>query len=413
VETHLADWLAGTPDGEDAGENLRRCVHCGFCLATCPTYLLTGDERDSPRGRIYLMKQVLEGTAPTRSTLAHLDRCLTCRNCETTCPSGVEYGHLVDVGRKFVERQVRRPRHERLVRWLLRETLTRRRLFDPAMRLGQFVRPLLPAFLRDKVPVRRAPGVWPVRHHARKVLLLNGCTQPAMLPSIDAATARVLDHLGIEAIVEARSGCCGAIRHHLNDTEGALAEARRNIDAWLPHLEAGVEVVLVNASGCGAMVKEYAHLLRADPAWADKARRIVDATRDPAEWLPAELAGQTDRIRAALARGAVPSRLVFHAPCTLQHGQQIRGAVERWLASVGVTPAVVPDGHLCCGSAGTYSVLQPALSRQLRSNKLTALQGSRPEQILSANIGCIAHLQAGTDTPVRHWIEWLDEALNA
>jgi len=413
VETHLADRLVGTPDGDDAELNLRRCVHCGFCLATCPTYKLLGDERDSPRGRIYLMKQVVEGATPTLATLQHLDRCLTCRNCETTCPSGVEYGHLVDVGRKLVEEQVRRPLGERVVRALLREGLTRRWLFGPAMRIGQLVRPMLPAVLRDKVPARRDPGQWPSRTHARKVLLLNGCTQPAMMPSIDAATARVLDRVGIEAIVERRSGCCGAIRHHLNDTEGALQQVRRNIDAWIPHLDAGVEVVLVNASGCGAMVKEYAHLLRADPAYAQEAKRVVEATRDPAEWLPGELASQADAIRKRVRDGAVATRVAFHPPCTLQHGQRIRGAVEGWLASVGVTPLYVPDAHLCCGSAGTYSVLQPELAMQLRSNKLEALHSGGPAQVLSANIGCIAHLQAGTPTPVRHWVEWVDEVLGA
>ncbi len=413
METHLVDRLVGTPDGDDAELNLRRCVHCGFCLATCPTYKLLGDERDSPRGRIYLMKQVVEGAAPTLATLQHLDRCLTCRNCETTCPSGVEYGHLIDVGRKLVEEQVRRPLGERVVRALLREGLTRRWLFGPAMRIGQLVRPMLPAVLRDKVPARREPGQWPSRTHARKVLLLNGCTQPAMMPSIDAATARVLDRVGIEAIVERRSGCCGAIRHHLNDTEGALQQVRRNIDAWIPHLDAGVEVVLVNASGCGAMVKEYAHLLRADPAYAQKAKRVVEATRDPAEWLPGELASHADAIRERVRDGAVATRVAFHPPCTLQHGQRIRGAVEGWLASVGVKPLYVPDAHLCCGSAGTYSVLQPELAMQLRSNKLEALHSGGPAQVLSANIGCIAHLQAGTPTPVRHWVEWVDEVLGS
>ncbi len=411
METHLVDRLVGTPDGDDAELNLRRCVHCGFCLATCPTYKLLGDERDSPRGRIYLMKQVVEGVTPTLATLQHLDQCLTCRNCETTCPSGVEYGHLVDVGRKLVEEQVRRPLRERVVRALLREGMTRRWLFAPAMRIGQLVRPLLPAVLRDNIPERRNPGAWPARSHARKVLLLNGCVQPAMAPSIDAATARVLDRLGIEAVVERRSGCCGAIRHHLNDTEGALAQARRNIDAWIPHLDAGVEIVLVNASGCGAMVKEYAHLLRADPAYAEQARRVVEATRDPAEWLPGELASQTEALRARVREGDVPGRVAFHPPCTLQHGQRIRGAVENWLASIGVAPTWVPDSHLCCGSAGTYSVLQPELSMQLRVNKLAALHTEAPSMILSANIGCIAHLQAGTATPVRHWVEWVDEAL--
>ncbi|MCD6679698.1 MAG: glycolate oxidase subunit GlcF [Burkholderiaceae bacterium] len=411
METHLVDRLVGTPDGDDAELNLRRCVHCGFCLATCPTYKLLGDERDSPRGRIYLMKQVVEGATPTLATLQHLDRCLTCRNCETTCPSGVEYGHLVDVGRKLVEEQVRRPLRERVVRALLREGMTRRWIFAPAMRIGQFVRPLLPAVLRDKVPERRDPGTWPANTHARKVLLLNGCVQPAMMPSIDAATARVLDRLGIEAIVERRSGCCGAVRHHLNDTEGALAQARRNIDAWIPHLDAGVEIVLVNASGCGAMVKEYAHLLRDDPAYAEKARRVVEATRDPAEWLTGELAPHAEALRAQVRAGAAPARVAFHPPCTLQHGQRIRGAVETWLASIGVAPTWVPDSHLCCGSAGTYSVLQPELSKQLRANKLAALHTEAPAMVLSANVGCIAHLQAGTDTPVRHWVEWVDEAL--
>ncbi len=413
METHLADRLVGTPDGADAELNLRRCVHCGFCLATCPTYKLLGDERDSPRGRIYLMKQVVEGGRPTLATLQHLDQCLTCRNCETTCPSGVEYGHLVDVGRKLVEEQVRRPWRERLVRAALREGLTRRWLFGPAMRVGQFVRPLLPAVLREKVPQRRDPGAWPARTHRRKALLLNNCTQSAMIPSIDAATARVLDRLGIEAIVERRSGCCGAIRHHLNDTEGALAQARRNIDAWLPHLDSGVEGVLVNASGCGAMVKEYAHLLRADPAYAQKAARIVEATKDPAEWLLQELDAQVPQFRERIEASGAATRIAFHAPCTLQHGQRIRGVVEQWLASVGVAPSYVPDAHLCCGSAGTYSVLQPELSGRLRTNKLEALHSGDPAAILSANIGCITHLQAGTATPVRHWIEWVDEVLTA
>jgi len=416
METHLADWLKGTADGAEAELNLRRCVHCGFCLATCPTYQLLGDELDSPRGRIYLMKQVAEGVQPGAATLAHLDRCLTCRNCETTCPSGVEYGHLVDVGRKLVEERVRRPPGERLLRFALRETLTRRWLFDPAMRIGQLLRPLLPAALRDKVPERRPAGAWPRGAHARKVLILNGCTQPAMMPVIDAASARVLDRLGIETVLEQRSGCCGAIRHHLADPEGALAQARRNIDAWLPHLERGAEAIVINASGCGAMVKEYAHLLREDAAYAAKAQRVVAATKDLAEWLPAQLAGSIDTIRARIdarkdARAGVPERVAFHPPCTLQHGQRIRGEVERLLDALGVERLAVAESHLCCGSAGTYSVLEPALSLQLRERKLDHLQAGRPDLILSANIGCLAHLQAGTGTPVRHWIEWLDEAM--
>jgi glycolate oxidase iron-sulfur subunit len=414
METHLADWLKGTPDGIEAEAILRSCVHCGFCTATCPTYQLLGDELDGPRGRIYLIKQVVEGSAPTASTLDHLDRCLTCRNCESTCPSGVQYGHLVDIGRKLVEERVRRPIGQRLVRAILREGMTRRWLFDPGMRLGQAMRPLLPPLLRDKVPERRDAGAWPNREHPRKVMLLNGCTQPAMMPRIDAATARVLDAIGVQVIVEQRSGCCGAIRQHLGDGDGALADARRNIDAWWPHLngERRVEAILINASGCGAMVKDYAHLLRGDPAYAEKARKVVDATRDLAEWLPREFAAAGERL-SALVRRKPAQTVAFHPPCSLQHGQQVRGEVERFLASLDVEVLPVNDAHLCCGSAGTYAVLQPVLSKQLRDRKLANLQALRPRVLLSANIGCISHLQAGTETPVRHWIEWLDDAIAA
>jgi glycolate oxidase iron-sulfur subunit len=412
METHLADWLKDTPDGIEAQAILRSCVHCGFCTATCPTYQLLGDELDGPRGRIYLIKQVVEGAAPTAATQSHLDRCLTCRNCESTCPSGVRYGHLVDIGRKLVDAKVRRPLRERLLRAALREGLTRRGLFGAAMSAGQSVRRLLPASLREKVPARRAAGAWPGRTHSRKVLMPLGCVQPAMMPSVDAATARVLDSIEIQAIVEARSGCCGAIRHHLDDHEGALADARRNIDTWWPHVEAGVEAILSNASGCGVMIKDYAHLLRDDPAYAERARTVSELARDLAQWLPAEF--EAARSRKAVALRRMPDGSVaFHPPCTLQHGQQVRGQVERLLAGLGVEVQPVADVHLCCGSAGTYSVLQPQLSRQLRARKLASLEAGRPAMLLSANVGCISHLQAGTDTPVRHWIEWLDEAISA
>jgi glycolate oxidase iron-sulfur subunit len=433
METHLADWLRGTPEGVEADSILRSCVHCGFCTATCPTYQLLGDELDGPRGRIYLMKQVMEGVPPTRETQLHLDRCLTCRNCESTCPSGVRYGHLVDIGRKLVDQRVQRPLGERVMRGALREGLTRRWLFEPAMRVGQVVRPLLPAAVKAKVPERRDPGRWPQRVHARKVLLLQGCVQPGMIPAIDAATARVLDAVGVQSVVATRSGCCGAIRHHLDDHAGALHEARRNIDAWWPWIDGsavsrtdggalaasggqGVEAIVANASGCGAMLKEYGHLLRDDPAYADKARRVAQLTRDLAEFLPAE----SERLRARLApmteagqAGAPPRRVAFHPPCTLQHGQQVRGAVEALLAACGAELAPFAESHLCCGSAGTYSVLQADLSRQLRDRKLGHLQAGAPQAILSANIGCLTHLQSGTGTPVRHWIEWVDQALAA
>jgi glycolate oxidase iron-sulfur subunit len=410
METHLADWLKGTRDGDEAEAILRKCVHCGFCTATCPTYQLLGDELDGPRGRIYLIKSVVEGEKPTASTMEHLDRCLTCRNCESTCPSGVDYGHLVDIGRKLVEQQVERPASQRFMRTLLRETLTRRWLFDPAMRVGQAVRPLLPEALKAKVPERRDPGKRPSRSHARKVILLEGCVQPGMLPSIDAATDRVLDRLGLEAVRPQGSGCCGAIRHHLNDQAGAANDARRNIAAWWPLIEAGAEAILINASGCGAMVKDYAHLLADDPEWAARAKQVVERTRDLAEWLPVEIDAA---IAAGRLRAAPSSRVVFHPPCTLQHGQKVRGVVEGLLTRLGATVLPVGESHLCCGSAGTYSVLQPQLSGELRARKLGHLTAGKPELILSANIGCITHLQAGTGTPVRHWIEWLDEQMGA
>lgn len=407
METTLAPWIANTREGRVAQEILRKCVHCGFCTATCPTYQILGDERDGPRGRIYMIKKMVEGEAVTRETQIHLDRCLTCRNCETTCPSGVEYGKLVDIGREIIEHRISRPMGERLVRSLLKNGLSSA-LFAPAMRLGQALRVAMPRALKAKVPAYRPPGPLPTRTHARKVFLLNGCVQPAMLPGIDAATRRVLDALGIESLVAKDSGCCGAIRHHLSDPQGGLADIRRNIDAWWPMVsENKIHAIVVNASGCGVLVKEYGYLLADDSAYAEKARRISELTRDPIELLE-ELAPE---LKALLSDKPYSKRVVFHPPCTLQHGQKIRGAVEILLTALGAELGSVADSHLCCGSAGTYSVLQPALSGELKSRKVTALTASRPEVILSANVGCITHLQSGTDVPVRHWIEWIDERL--
>ena len=431
MQTTLAPEFQGTRDGAQAEAILRKCVHCGFCTATCPTYQLLGDELDGPRGRIYLMKQVLEGAPVTRKTQQHLDRCLTCRNCETTCPSGVQYGHLVDIGRRIVERKVERPAGERAVHWLLKEGLTSP-LFAPAMKLGQAVRPLLPATLQHKVPATQGARAheWPRRGHARKMLMLSGCVQPAMLPNINAATARVLDAAGIQAVVAAGAGCCGAIRSHLNDSEGGLADMRRNIDAWWPHVEragadGGVEAIVMNASGCGVTVKEYGHALAHDPAYADKARRISALTRDLSELLPGMLPALRERLGGTQATAAAPGgataapsaprgRLIFHPPCTLQHGQQLRGGVESHLRELGFDVRLATsESHLCCGSAGTYSVLQPELATQLRDRKLSALAPAAGETVISANIGCIQHLQSGTAAPVRHWVEVLDEALAA
>jgi len=414
MQTNLAAEFKDTPEGREAEAILRKCVHCGFCTATCPTYQLLGDELDGPRGRIYLIKQVLEGAAVTRSTQLHLDRCLTCRNCESTCPSGVQYGNLVEIGRNIVDDKVERPRRERTVRWLLKEGLTSP-LFGPAMALGQAVRPLLPAALKSKVPPKPPSNSrirahrWPTREHARKVLMLMGCVQPAMLPNINSATARVLDAAGIQTLVADEAGCCGAIRTHLNDHDGGLADMRRNVDAWWPLVAKGaVEAIVMNASGCGVMVKEYAHALRNDPAYADKAQRISELTRDLSELLP----DLVPRLKPKLRLRGSPTRLAFHPPCTLQHGQQLRGGVETHLNALGFDVRIASnESHLCCGSAGTYSVLQPELAYQLRDRKLGHLAPLEPQAIVSANIGCIQHLQTGTATPVRHWVEVLDEAL--
>ena len=411
MQTNLAPEFKGTPEGIEAEAILRKCVHCGFCTATCPTYQLLGDELDGPRGRIYLMKQMLEGAPVTRSTQQHLDRCLTCRNCESTCPSGVQYGNLVEIGRRLVDERVPRPTGEKAVRWLLKEGLTSP-LFSPAMKLGQMVRPLLPDSLKNKVP-GKAPArahQWPTREHKRKVLMLLGCVQPAMMPGINSATARVLDAAGIQTVVADEAGCCGAIRTHLNDHEGGLKDMRRNIDAWWPLVSNGgaFEAIVMNASGCGVTVKEYGHALAGDPAYADKAKRISELTRDLSELLPDLVAPLKPKMRMR----NLATQLAFHPPCTLQHGQQLRGGVETHLNALGFNVQLATnESHLCCGSAGTYSVLQPELAYQLRDRKLANLAPLEAQTIVSANIGCIQHLQTGTTTPVRHWVEVLDEAL--
>jgi glycolate oxidase iron-sulfur subunit len=419
MQTKLSAEFQGTAEGTQAEEILRKCVHCGFCLATCPTYQLLGNELDSPRGRIYLVKQVLEGKAPTRATQEHLDRCLTCRNCETTCPAGVDYGRLIDIGRAIVEQRVERPLAQRSVRWLLKEGLTSP-LFGPALKLGAAMRPALPAAIQAKLPPvqpRAAAGVaapgWPARTHPRRVLLLAGCVQPGLQPDINPATARVLDAAGVQTIVAPSAGCCGAIRAHLADPAGALEHMRRNIDAWWPYLQAGGDgppayAIVTNASGCGVTVKEYGHHLAHDPAYAAKASRVSELARDVAE-VVGDLAAL---LQPRLPAGA--TRLAVHLPCTLQHGQRLPGILDQTLRALGFDPvAPATEGHLCCGSAGTYSVLQPELAQRLRDRKLTTLRALGVPVIVSANIGCIQHLQSGTDLPVRHWIEIVDSALAA
>jgi glycolate oxidase iron-sulfur subunit len=440
MQTKLSPEFKNTAHGAAAEAILRSCVHCGFCNATCPTYQVLGDELDGPRGRIYLIKQMLEGGEVGRSTQQHLDRCLTCLNCETTCPSGVEYGKLLSIGRVLVEERVARPVGRRLTRWLLKEGLTSP-LFAPLFKAARWAR-LVPRRLRGDVPsvgpppavgspstvgppravrppstVGPPPAVgmppaaaWPNRHHQRKMLLLAGCVQPAMLPNINGATARVLDACGIEIVVAEAAGCCGALREHLADIEGGLANARRNIDAWWPWVTAGtIEAIIMNASACGLAVKHYGEALAGDPLYRDKAARVSALARDVSELLPDLATMLTGKLRTAAA-GA----LSVHTPCTLQHGQRLRGGIEAALASLGfdVQPAA-RESHLCCGSAGTYSVLQPVLARTLRDRKIANLTAASPRCIVSANVGCIQHLQSGTAIPVRHWIEVVDGALQA
>jgi glycolate oxidase iron-sulfur subunit len=407
METNLAPFIRDTPEGREADAILRACVHCGFCTATCPTYQLLGDELDGPRGRIYLIKEVLEGEAVTAKTQLHLDRCLTCRSCETTCPSGVRYGRLVDIGRKIVDDRVGRTPGDAARRYALRKSLLSKPLFGVALSAGRLAKSLLPREIGDRIPALRNAGVWPSPRHARTVLIADGCVQPALAPNIDAATARVLDRLGASAIKAGGGGCCGALSYHLSEHDDARDIIRRNIDAWWPHVGRGVEAIVVTASGCCVMVKDYGHVMAHEPAYAEKARAIADLARDPIEIV----GGAWPKLAMQVKPAATAGKLAFHSPCTLQHGMQIRDQVEPVLRGLGFELTPVADSHLCCGSAGTYAVLQPELANALKANKLKALEGGHPTEIATANIGCMTHLASGTRTPVRHWIEILDERL--
>ena len=409
MQINIVSEFQNDPDIGTAKSIVNKCVHCGFCTATCPTYQVLGDELDGPRGRIYLMKEMLEGGAVTARTQSHLDRCLTCRNCESTCPSGVQYGRLVDIGRRYVDERVTRPLMQRLQRWAIRETLSRRSVFSFLFGLARFVRPVLPGTLKMKVQLPQPSGTWPTARGSRQMLLHEGCVQPALMPNVDAATARVMAKLGIELLIAPKAECCGAIRQHLNDHEGAHAQFKRNIDAWWPYVDQGVDTIVINASGCGAMIKEYGELLAHDPLYAEKARQISAMARDLSEILP-EYA-DTLVSQAQKKGGTTPSHITYHPPCTLQHGQKIRGAVESLLGKLGVTVKLCQDSHLCCGSAGTYAILQPEMSQTLLDRKLGNLLKTNPHEIVSANVGCINHLQSGTEVQVRHWIELVDRMI--
>ncbi|KGK42016.1 glycolate oxidase iron-sulfur subunit [Nitrincola sp. A-D6] len=405
MQTNLSEDAKKLPRAQEAEDILRSCVHCGFCTATCPTYQLLGDELDGPRGRIYLMKSFFEGGEVTRETQAHLDRCLTCRNCETTCPSGVNYHALLDIGRAAIEDKVGRPFSEKLVRSALRKVIPNPQIFEPLMKTGQLFRPILPASLKQKIPARSIKAKpRPENQHVRKMLILEGCVQPSLSPNTNAATARVLDKLGIQVITANEAGCCGAVDYHLNAHEAGLVRARQNIDAWWPMIESGAEAIIQTASGCGAFVKDYGHLLKDDPAYAEKANKISVLSKDLVEILAHE-----DLTALSLNSD---QKLAFHCPCTLQHALKLNGAVEGVLRRLGFTLTAVPDAHLCCGSAGTYSVTQPELSIQLRDNKLNALESGKPDMIATANIGCQTHLNGAGRTEVRHWIEIVEDALS-
>ncbi|MGN6315253.1 glycolate oxidase subunit GlcF [Trinickia sp.] len=407
MQTSLSEQARALPRADEAESILRACVHCGFCNATCPTYQLLGNELDGPRGRIYLIKQVLEGAPVTDKTQAHLDRCLSCRNCETTCPSGVRYHSLLDIGRAEVERRAPRPAAQRLLRGALRRVVPEPHRFGPLLGAGRLLRPMLPPSLREKIPAAAPPaaGARPAPRHTRRVLMLEGCVQPALSPNTNAAAARVLDRLGISVVPAERAGCCGATEYHLNAQDDGLARARRNIDAWWPAVAAGAEAIVLTASGCGAFVKEYGHLLRHDPAYAEKAERISALARDLVEVIDRE---PLDALHKSESR-----RVAVHCPCTLQHAQKLGGAIESLMMRFGFELTPVADSHLCCGSAGTYSITEPMLARQLRDNKLDALEAGQPDVIVTANIGCQAHLNGAGRTPVRHWIELVDRLLGA
>ncbi|MEE8262677.1 MAG: glycolate oxidase subunit GlcF [Gammaproteobacteria bacterium] len=402
MQTALASEFKDTSDGREADTILRTCTHCGFCTATCPTYQLLGDELDGPRGRIYLIKGLLEGKEAGRATQVHLDRCLTCRACETTCPSGVAFSRLLDIGRKHIEAKVQRPPLERLTRYLLRKTLPYPGRFGSVLRLAQWLRPLMPSSLKRAIPVKTRALPWLQGDHRRKMLLFEGCVQPALAPNTNRAAARVLDRLGILAVRATAAGCCGAISHHMAAGDEAQGLARRNIDAWWPHIQEGAEAIVCTASGCGAMIKDYAQILRKDPNYADKAAQIATMAMDPCEVL-----GELD-LNALTIRPDIPKRLAFHSPCTLQHAQQLNGITEALLRRLGFELTRVPDSHLCCGSAGVYSLLQRPLARRLLHNKVEALQADQPALIATANIGCQMYMQQAADVPIRHWIELLD-----
>ncbi len=416
TEEQLAD-----PDTAQSEKILRTCTHCGFCTATCPTYLLLGDELDSPRGRIYLIKDMLaRADAPSADTVKHVDRCLSCLACMTTCPSGVNYMHLVDHGRRWIEEKYRRPWSERALRRMLGAVLTRPRLFRLALHAAALARPvarflprrlapmmaLVPASVPRASPTERQ-RVFPAEGERRmRVALLAGCAQRVLAPEINEATIRLLTRHGCEVVVAPGSGCCGSLVHHLGQKPAALAFARANIDAWeRERLALGLDAIAINASGCGTTVKDYGFMLREDPAYADKAARVAALARDVTEIV--EQLGLCPPSSAGPAGGL---RVAYHSACSMQHGQRLHGGPKALLTQAGFEVAEVPEGHVCCGSAGTYNLLQPEIAGKLRERKLANIAKTRPDLVATGNIGCITQLAPGSEAPVLHTAELLDWA---
>lgn len=412
MQTKIIQKFLASKQGLESEKILRSCVHCGFCNATCPTYQLLGDELDGPRGRIYQIKQILEGQPATRNIQIHLDRCLTCRSCETTCPSGVNYSQLLDHGRQLVEKTVPRPLSERIMRQAILRVMPYPEKFKLALRVGGLFKPLLPTKIKNKIPTSLPRSQWAPTNQSRKMLILEGCVQPALNDNINAATSRVLNKLGIQVIRAKKAGCCGALTHHLSDDNKTNALIKANIDAWWPYIEDSdanrdnIEAIVITASGCSAMVKDYGHILQHDKNYQAKAKKISELAKDISEIVAEE---NIEQLKVKL-KLKTSDNVVFQSPCTLQHGQKKQGFVENLLQRLNLPPMPYADPHLCCGSAGTYSLLQSELSTQLGNNKIKNLAKTKPDVILSANIGCINHLQSMTDVPVKHWIEFIDEA---
>ncbi len=406
MQVNLTEKYRLQPYAKEAEDILRRCVHCGFCNATCPTFQLLGDELDGPRGRIYLIKQVLEGASPTTSSRKHLDRCLTCQSCETTCPSGVHYSRLLETGRQIHDEVLSRPLKEKWLRIALRKILLNPLLFRALLTVGHGFSFLLPKNLKKKLPplgkaqIDESEKTAPSKQ-SRTLIMLRGCAQQVCAPEINQSARKIFNQLGFNVIESTADKCCGALSQHNDATEEARELARRNIDAWWPLLQQGAEAIVLTTSGCATMVREYGHILADNDSYADKARRVAEVCRDPVEILE-EFSHRLGKIPG------VANNISYQVPCTQQHGLRIRGRVEALLSNAGFALASQHIGHLCCGSAGSYSVMQPALSSQLKTNKLEDLSKHSPALIATGNIGCLLHLQSGTDIPVRHWLQLID-----